>query len=102
SPVDPHILYLGSNVLFKTTNGGDSWEVISPDLTRNQWQMPSVIEAFESQDPEKGKHQGVIYTVAPSPKDINLIWAGSDDGLIHVTHDGGSNWGNVTPPELTP
>jgi photosystem II stability/assembly factor-like uncharacterized protein len=102
SPVDPHILYLGSNVLFKTTNGGDSWDIISPDLTRKQWQMPSVIQAFESQDAERGQHRGVIYTVAPSPKDVNLIWAGTDDGLIHVTHDGGKNWQDVTPPALTP
>jgi photosystem II stability/assembly factor-like uncharacterized protein len=101
SPVDPRVLYLGSNVLFKTTNGGDSWETISPDLTRKQWEMPAVIQAFESQDPEKGQHRGVIYTVAPSPKDGNLIWAGTDDGLIHVTHDGGKNWQDVTPRELT-
>jgi photosystem II stability/assembly factor-like uncharacterized protein len=101
SPVDPHVLYLGSNILFKTTNGGDSWDAISPDLTREQWEMPAVIQAFESQDPEKGKHRGVIYTVAPSPRDSNLIWAGTDDGLIHVTHDGGKNWQDVTPPELT-
>jgi photosystem II stability/assembly factor-like uncharacterized protein len=102
SPVDPHVLYLGSNVLFKTTNGGESWETISPDLTRKEWQMPAVIQAFESQDPEKGKHRGVIYTVAPSPRDGNLIWAATDDGLIHVTRDGGKNWQDVTPPELTP
>ncbi len=101
SPVDPHILYLGSNVLFKTTNGGNSWDVISPDLTRKQWQMPAVIQAFEAQDPEKGQHRGVIYTVAPSPKDVNLIWAGTDDGLIQVTRDGGKNWQDVTPPDLT-
>jgi photosystem II stability/assembly factor-like uncharacterized protein len=101
SPTDPHVLYLGSNVLFKTTNGGDSWDVISPDLTRKQWDMPAVIAAFESQDPEKGKHRGVIYTIAPSPKDGNLIWAGTDDGLIHVTRDGGRKWADVTPPELT-
>jgi len=101
SPADPHILYLGSNVLFKTTNGGDSWDTISPDLTRKEWEMPAVIQAFESQDPEKGKHRGVIYTIAPSPKDVDLIWVGSDDGLIHVTRDGGKNWRDVTPPGLT-
>ena len=102
SPVDPHILYLGSNVLFKTINGGDSWTAISPDLTRQHWEMPSVISAFVSQDPEGGKHRGVIYAIAPSPKDVNLIWAGTDDGLIHVTRDGGNHWQNVTPAELTP
>ncbi len=102
SPLDPHSLYLGSNVLFRTTNGGDTWEVISPDLTRKEWQMPAVIQSFEAQDPEKGKHRGVIYTIAPSPKEVNLIWAGTDDGLIHVTEDGGTHWRNVTPAALTP
>ncbi len=102
SPVDPHVLYLGSNVLFKTANGGHSWEIISPDLTREQWPMPPVIQAFESQDPEKGQHRGVIYTIAPSLKDMNLIWAGTDDGLIHVTRNGGKSWKDVTPAELTP
>lgn len=101
SPVDPRILYLGSNVLFETRNGGDSWQVISPDLTRRQWEMPAVIQPFESQDPEKGQHRGVIYTIAPSPKDGNLIWIGTDDGLIQITRDHGRNWQNVTPSELS-
>src|SRR5438477_639537 len=101
SPVDPHILYLGSNVLFKTTDGGISWEIISPDLTRDDPGVPSNLGAFVESDKDKGKHRGVIYSLAPSPKDVNLIWAGTDDGLIHVTHDGGKTWQNVTPPELT-
>jgi photosystem II stability/assembly factor-like uncharacterized protein len=101
SPLDPHALYLGSNVLFKTRDGGDHWEIISPDLSRPQWKMPDVIAAFEADDPEKGGHRGVIYTVAPSPKDVNLIWAGTDDGLIHVTRDGGKAWQDVTPKELS-
>jgi len=102
SKADPHVLFLGSNVLFKTVNGGKSWDVISPDLTRKIWDMPSVIQAFASQDPEKGKHRGVIYTVAPSPLDVNLIWAGTDDGLIRLTRDGGKTWGDRTPSALTP
>lgn len=102
SPVDPHILYLAGNVLFKTTNGGHSWDVISPDLTRATYDIPKNLGVFTAKDPEHGKHRGVIYTIAPSFKDVNLIWVGTDDGLIHVTRDGGKNWTDVTPPELVP
>src|SRR5207237_62290 len=102
SPVDPHILELGSNVLFKTTDGGISWEIISPDLTREDPGVPSNLGVFVESDKDKGKRRGVIYSLALSPKDVNLIWAGTDDGLIHVTHDGGKTWQNVTPPDLTP
>jgi photosystem II stability/assembly factor-like uncharacterized protein len=102
SVADPHALYLGSNVLFKTSDGGNSWQIISPDLTREDPGVPATLGPFVESDPAKGKHRGVIYSVAPSPKDANLIWAGTDDGVIQVTHDGGKNWQNVTPPELTP
>src|SRR5271157_1948460 len=102
SAADPHVLYLGSNVLFATRDGGNSWQIVSPDLTREDPGSPATLGPFVEADPAKGKHRGVIYSIAPSPKDANLIWAGTDDGLIHVTHDGGKNWQNVTPPELTP
>jgi photosystem II stability/assembly factor-like uncharacterized protein len=102
SGADSHILYLGSNVLFKTTDGGNSWQIISPDLTREDPGIPATLGPFVGDDPAKGKHRGVIYSVAPSPKDVNLIWAGTDDGVVQVTHDGGKNWQNVTPTELTP
>jgi photosystem II stability/assembly factor-like uncharacterized protein len=102
SPVDPHVLYLASNVLFKTTSSGSGWDVISPDLTRETYEVPANLGIFTPLDPEKGKHRGVIYTVAPSFIDVNTIWVGTDDGLIHVTRDGGKNWKNVTPPALTP
>jgi len=102
SPVDPHVLYLGSNVLFKTTTGGKDWEIISPDLTREDPGVPASLGVFVDSDPAKGKHRGVIYSHAPSPRDVNLIWAGTDDGLIHVTRDGGKAWHKVTPPDLTP
>jgi photosystem II stability/assembly factor-like uncharacterized protein len=101
SPVDPHVLYLGSNVLFKTIDGGNNWQVISPDLTRKDPGVPPSLGAFVESDPAKGKHRGVIYSIAPSPKDVNLIWIGTDDGLIQVTRDGGKTWQDVTPPELT-
>jgi photosystem II stability/assembly factor-like uncharacterized protein len=102
SAADPHVLYLGSNVLFSTRDGGNSWQIISPDLTREDPGIPATLGPFVESDPAKGKHRGVIYSIAPSSKDANLIWAGTDDGLIQVTHDGGKNWQNVTPKELTP
>ena len=102
STADPHVLYLGSNVLFATRDGGNSWQIVSPDLTREDPGIPATLGPFLEADPAKGKHRGVIYSIAPSPKDASLIWAGTDDGLIQVTRDGGKAWRNVTPPELTP
>jgi photosystem II stability/assembly factor-like uncharacterized protein len=102
SPVDPHTLYFGSNVLWKTTNGGQSWEQISPDLTRETWEIPSSVGKYRNTPAARVTRRGVIYTIAPSHMDINVIWVGTDDGLIHVTRDGGNNWTDVTPPELVP
>lgn len=102
SPVDPHILYYAANVLFKTTNGGQSWMTISPDLSRPKPGIPASLGNMDLKDPQADKRRGAIYSLGPSPKDVNLIWAGTDDGLIWVTHDGGKNWKNVTPPDLTP
>src|SRR5919108_336260 len=102
SPVDPRVLYFGANVLFQTTDGGRSWRTISPDLTRATYAIPENLGVFTSLDPEKGKHRGVIYTVAPSPRKVGLLWVGTDDGLIHVTHSGGARWTDVTPAALTP
>jgi len=102
SPLDPHTLYFSSNVLFKTTDGGTSWQTISPDLTREAPGVPQSIGPLAAKNPDAGKQRGVIYAVAPSFKSINTLWAGTDDGLIWITHDGGKNWNNITPPELTP
>jgi len=102
SPVDPKALYFAANVLFKSTDGGNSWKVISPDLARSSYDSPPNLGIFAAYDPEKGKHRGVIYAVAPSFKDANSIWAGTDDGLIYITQDAGKSWQNVTPPELKP
>jgi photosystem II stability/assembly factor-like uncharacterized protein len=101
SPVDPHTLYLGSQFVMKTTNGGNSWETISPDLTRPSYTVPATFGNFAALDPEHGKHRGVVYTIAPSYTNAATIWAGSDDGLIHLTHDGGAHWKDITPPQLT-
>jgi photosystem II stability/assembly factor-like uncharacterized protein len=101
SPVDPHVLYFAGNVLFKTTNGGQSWDVISPDLSREQPDVPESIGVFRRPEMTKMPRRGVVYTVAPSYKDVNMIWAGTDDGLIHITKDSGKTWQNVTPPQVT-
>jgi photosystem II stability/assembly factor-like uncharacterized protein len=102
SPLNPHALLFATNVLFKSGDRGNSWQVISPDLTRESYEIPANLGAFAASDPEKGKHRGVIYAVAPSFKELNTIWAGTDDGLIHLTRDGGKSWQNVTPPSLVP
>src|SRR6266487_3365749 len=101
SPIDKKTLYFAGNVLFKTTNGGSNWQVISPDLTRESWDIPASVGIYTSNELKTMPRRGVIYTVAPSFKDVNTIWAGTDDGLIHVTKDGGNTWKNVTPPEIT-
>lgn len=100
SPVDPHLLYYSTNVLFKTMDGGHSWETISPDLTRPDPGAPASVGKLVSKGAEK--QRGVIYALAPSFKNVNSLWAGTDDGLIWATRDGGKNWTNITPPELTP
>jgi len=102
SPVDPHVLYFASNVLFKTINGGHTWDVISPDLTREKYEVPTSVGICTDQAKPQATRRGVIYAVAPSHKDVNVIWAGTDDGLVHVTRDGGKSWKNITPPEFTP
>jgi photosystem II stability/assembly factor-like uncharacterized protein len=102
SPVDPHVLYYAANVLFKTTDGGRSWQIISPDLTRRHPGIPSSLGALASKDAYAKTVRGAIYAVAPSFKSVNTIWAGTDDGRVWVTRDGGRHWENVTPPALTP
>ncbi len=100
SPADPHTLYFASNTLWKTSDGGKSWTEISPDLTRATWEAPPSVGKYRGTEAAKPTRRGVIYTVAPSPVDGQRIWAGTDDGLIHVTTDGGRTWTDVTPPAL--
>jgi len=102
SPIDPHVLYFGSQVLFRTADGGNSWQVISPDLTREDPGVPANLDAATAADVPKGKRHSVIYTIGPSFVRAGEIWAGTDDGLIQLTQDEGKTWENVTPPELTP
>ena len=99
SPVDPHILYFAGNVLFKTTDGGNSWQTISPDLTREKPEIPASVGTLIPKGAEKTR--GVIYALAPSFKTLDTLWAGTDDGKIWITHDAGKNWADITPRELT-
>jgi len=101
SPVDPHTLYLAANVLFKTQNGGQSWKVISPDLSRETWGVPGCVGVYSPEAEKTKRRRGVIYALAPSQQDTNTIWAGTDDGLLHITRDGGKNWTNITPASVT-
>src|SRR6266852_5138309 len=101
SLTDPHKLYFAANVVFETIDGGKNWKVISPDLTREKYETPANLGVFATGDPEKGKHRGVVYALAPSYLEKGTLWAGTDDGLIQLTRDGGKTWTDVTPPELS-
>jgi len=102
SRADPRTLYLGSNVLFKTRDGGHSWQIMSPDLTRTQPGIPSNFRLFSPPNDNAASHRGVIYTLAPSYRNANILWAGTDDGLAWITRNGGRSWQNITPAGLAP
>ncbi|MFN9380808.1 MAG: WD40/YVTN/BNR-like repeat-containing protein, partial [Bacteroidota bacterium] len=99
-PANPKMLLFATNKLWKTLDGGYHWEIISPDLSRDKTDIPNNIGVFKTPELNKMARRGVIYSVGPSPLDADLIWAGTDDGLIHITKDGGKSWSNVTPPTL--
>lgn len=100
SPHDPKVMYHGANVLFKTMNGGMSWEVISPDLTRNDTTKQDVSGGPITNEGAGGENYNTIYYVIESPLEPGVIYTGSDCGLVHVTRDGGKTWTNVTPKDL--
>jgi photosystem II stability/assembly factor-like uncharacterized protein len=100
SPQDPNTLYAAAQVLFKSTDGGQSWTAISPDLTRNDKSRQASSGGPITQDNTSVEYYGTIFYVAESPLEPGVIWTGSDDGLINVTRDGGKTWKNVTPRDL--
>jgi photosystem II stability/assembly factor-like uncharacterized protein len=101
SPFDPHLLFFAGNTLWQTRDRGDHWEKISPDLSRPNYELPASIGKYKEDATKQAHRRGVIYTVAPSPLDANRIWCGTDDGLIHLTTDGGKTWTNVTPEGIS-
>ncbi|HYC53110.1 MAG TPA: glycosyl hydrolase [Gemmatimonadaceae bacterium] len=100
SPVDPNVLYTSSQRLWKTTNGGQSWTAISGDLTRHDTTRQGHSGGPITGDMNGPEIYGVIFSIGPSKRDVNVIWTGSDDGLIHVTRNGGATWTNVTPKDM--
>ena len=102
SPTDPRTLFFASNTVWKTQDGGRSWQQISPDLTRRMWEAPANVGKYRGTDPARPEQRGVVYALAPSPRDAAVLWAGTDDGLIHRTRDGGKTWQEVTPKQLVP
>jgi photosystem II stability/assembly factor-like uncharacterized protein len=102
SPVNPRKLYFGANTIWQTVDGANSWTEISPDLTRRDSVVPPNVGKYAGEASARARHPGVVYTIAPSYRSERIIWAGTDDGLIHVTFNGGRSWRNVTPPAVVP
>jgi photosystem II stability/assembly factor-like uncharacterized protein len=100
SPVDPHQLFYASSVLWKTKDYGKNWQIISPDLTREHTGQPASLQPLPQKDQDR--RRGAIYSVAASFRNVDTLWAGSDDGLVWITRDAGKNWKNITPEKMTP
>ncbi len=100
SPHDPNTMYVGSSVVFRSRNEGQSFEAISPDLTRNDPRTLGPSGGPITKDQTSVEYFGTVFTIAESPVTRGVIWAGSDDGLVHVTRDNGRSWKNVTPPGI--
>ncbi len=101
SPADPHSLYASHQRIFRSRNGGKSWQVVSADLSRASEGTPANLDPATLADTNGVSRHGVVYTIAPSPLRAGVVWAGTDDGLVWMTRDGAAHWHNVTPPALT-
>ncbi|HZQ23717.1 MAG TPA: hypothetical protein VFA89_13075 [Terriglobales bacterium] len=97
SPHDPNVLYTAAQVVFKSTDQGTSWTVISPDLTRNDKSKQDASGGPITKDNTSVEYYDTVFTIAESPVQKDVIWAGTDDGLIQLTRDGGKSWNNITP-----
>ena len=100
SPHDPNVLYAGGNRVFRSTDEGRSWETISPDLTRAAPDKLGPSGGPITRDTSGAEHYCTLHAFAESPHEVGVLWAGSDDGLVHVSRDGGRSWRDVTPPDL--
>ena len=100
SPHDPNTVYVGSSVIFKSTDEGSSWTAISPDLTRHDPATLGSSGGPITKDQTSVEYYATVFTIAESPLERGVIWGGSDDGYVHVTRDGGTTWTNVTPKDL--
>jgi len=100
-PANDSMLLFATNVLWKTMNGGQNWEIISPDLTYEQPPVPTSVGKYKTPEIATMARRGVIYAIAPSSLDVDIIWAGTDDGKVHLTVNGGKDWTDVTPPQLS-
>ena len=100
SPADPTVLYTSSQHVWRTKNGGDNWDKISPDLTRHDPKTMGDSGGPITHDMNSPEVYGTVFALGPGKKDVNILWAGSDDGLVHVTRDGGKTWTNVTPKDM--
>ena len=101
SKADPRSLYYANQFLFKTIDGAQTWTQISPDLTRPDPGVPSTLDATSAEHSDRNGRRGVIYTIAPSPLFVPMLWVGTDDGQIHVSTNDGKTWQNVTPAAMT-
>jgi photosystem II stability/assembly factor-like uncharacterized protein len=102
SKADPRRVYYASQFVFRTIDGARSWKQISPDLTRPTETIPPTLDATAAAQVDRNGKRGVVYTIAPSPREKSMLWVGTDDGLIHLSIDDGAHWKDVTPAAIAP